>query len=152
MLFPCFIHQKLTRFLAGPVSLPRVFPCGPPSRHSRFPSAGSEPLLASLRLRLRLHEALFSVSRPRARNADLTYHCRKACRETRWQLRNGVPAANPQPNNISLEPLRKSGNSLTARAGKWATTHQFALIRFRTESILPRRILMPATAQLHRER
>ena len=53
-------------------------------------------------------------------------HC-KACRETKWTIRDRAPPANSKQISLSIEAPLNSGTSCMVRDGKWATTHDSTL-------------------------
>ena len=55
----------------------------------------------------------------------------KACRETKWTIRDKAPLASSKQISISIEAPLNSGTSWMVWDGKWATTHGSTL--FETE-------------------
>ena len=53
-------------------------------------------------------------------------HC-KACRETKWTIRNTALPATSKQISLSIEAPLNSGTSCMVRDGKWATTHDSTL-------------------------
>ena len=51
----------------------------------------------------------------------------KACRETKWTIRDRAPPANSKQISLSTEAPLNSGTSCMVRDGKWATTHDSTL-------------------------
>ena len=49
-------------------------------------------------------------------------HC-KACRETKWTIRDRAPLNRSKQFSISIEAPLNSGTSCMVWAGKWTTTH-----------------------------
>ena len=52
---------------------------------------------------------------------------RKACRETKWTIRDRALPANSKQICISIEAPLNLGTPCMVRAGKWATTHDSTL-------------------------
>ena len=52
---------------------------------------------------------------------------RKACRETKWTIRNRALPTNSKQISLSIEAPLNSGTSCMVRDGKWATTHDSTL-------------------------
>ena len=54
---------------------------------------------------------------------------RKACRETKWAIRDRATLASSKQISISIEAPLNSGTSCMVRDDKWATTHDSTLFR-----------------------
>ena len=52
---------------------------------------------------------------------------RKACRETKWTIRDRALPTNSKQISLSIEAPLHSGTSCMVRDGKWATTHYSTL-------------------------
>ena len=52
---------------------------------------------------------------------------RKACRETKWMIRDRALPATSKQISLSIEAPLNSGTSCMVRDGKWATTHDSTL-------------------------
>ena len=52
---------------------------------------------------------------------------RKACRETKWTIRDRALPTNSKQISLSIEAPLNSGTSCMLRNGKWATTHDSIL-------------------------
>ena len=78
------------------------------------------------------------------RHSGLPFPCnhRKACRETKWTIRDRTLPTNSKQISLSIEAPLNSGTSCMVQDGKWATTHdstlfgQEVLLYFPPESTL----------------
>ena len=52
---------------------------------------------------------------------------RKACRETKWTIRDRAPPTYSKQISLSIEAPFNSGTSCMGQDGKWATTHDSSL-------------------------
>ena len=52
---------------------------------------------------------------------------RKACRETKWTIRDRAPLASSKQISLSIEAPLNSGTSCMVWDGKWTTTHDSTL-------------------------
>ena len=69
-----------------------------------------------------LHTAMYAI-----RAYLLPCNHRKACRETKWTIRDRAPLTSSKQISISIEAPLNSGTSCMVRDGKWATTHDSTL-------------------------
>ena len=109
------------------------FWCGPPRKRLR-PSRGGSPkalpgfstLMGRRQERViplhSLHTAMYTI-----RAYLLLCNQRKACRETKWTIRDRATLASSKQISISIEAPLNSGTSCMIRDGKWATTHDSTL-------------------------
>ena len=65
-----------------------------------------------------LHTAKYAI-----RAHLLPCNRRKACRETKWAIRDRAPLSNSKQLSLSIEAPLNSGTSCMVWDGKWATTH-----------------------------
>ena len=69
-----------------------------------------------------LHTAMYAI-----RAYLLPCSHRKACRQTKWTIRDRATLASSKQISISIEAPLNSGTSCMVRDGKWATTHDSTL-------------------------
>ena len=119
------------------------FWCGPP-RKRLWPSRRGSPIALSGFFTLTgrreepviplhsLHTAMYTIWA-----YLLPSNHRKACRETKWTIRDRAPLASSKQISKSIEATLNSGTLCMVRDGKWATTHDSTLFGQEVRPYLP---------------
>ena len=79
-----------------------------------------------------VHTAMYAI-----RAYLLPSNHRKACRETKWTIRDRAPLASSKQIAISIEAPLNSGTSCMVPDGKWATTHDSTLFEQEVHPYFP---------------